>query len=145
MMEETAQTRVISLFNPITGRGPVVLRSDQIRWSAGISPDGRHIALVFPPEQERFIRIIDLHGVTERDIAVTGAHYLTGLDWTADGSGFFAQDEDGHGGRLLHVDLNGASQVVLSGKAYGIASPDGRHVALGRQTIVGNVWMVENP
>ena len=141
IIEADGKTSTVSLFDPIKGRGPVVLRMGRgsNTSDAGISPDGKHFAVA---HNENRIRITDLHGVTEAEIPLEAAESIQGLDWTADGSGFFAEDERG---RLHRVDRSGASQVLWTGVGYGIASPDGKYLATFKSTQPSNVWMVENP
>lgn len=52
--------------------------------------------------------------------------------------------------RLLHVQRDGASQVLWSQSAagfgiWGIPSPDGRYIATFQGKASANVWMAENP
>ena len=149
-------TATVSLFDPMRGRGPRVLETDPIAAALGISPDGKHIAFV-PAKNlpgaidnpERQIRIVNLSGVTEAEVAVQDAEHLVSGDWTADGSGFFAGDTRFTESRLLHVDRSGASQVLFSQRGSqiieGVPSPDGHYLAMFKTAVSGNVWMVENP
>jgi len=74
---------------------------------------------------------------------------LVSLDWMADGSGFIAADQHGRAeARLLHVDRRGAADVLWSEPQldlWGVASPDGRSVALLKGRGAASVWLVENP
>jgi Tol biopolymer transport system component len=112
-----------------------------------ISPDGQHIAFVLPGTPQNRIRIVDLHGTTEREITASGAEGLASLDWSADGTGFFSADQQGGGTRLLHIEHNGTSQVLWTQPAYmwGIPSPNGQYLATFKTEVSANVWMAENP
>ena len=73
---------------------------------------------------------------------------LGGLNWAADGKGWFTASKNEAGVVLLHVDLQG--EVVpmwrLSGglEAHALPSPDGRHLAIGATSWDNNVWLMEN-
>jgi Tol biopolymer transport system component len=147
--EFQGKSRICSLFEPQHGRGPQVLEINGESAGPVISPDGRHIAFVLPETPQNRIRIVDLHGATEREIAVAGAEVLPTLDWSADGIGFFGGDMQSSGSRLLHIERSGASQVLWTQAervyVWGIPSPDGRHLATYKTDVTANVWMVENP
>jgi hypothetical protein len=168
--ERRGNALIASLLDPIKGRGPKILEA-RAAVDPAISPDGRHIAFV--PGHRNRVRILDLHGATESEITVSGAQYLATLDWSADGTGFFSGDIQPAGTRLLHIQRDGASQVlwtqpalitedealirigneksasrIRTGASYqlwGIESPDGRHLATLKTDVSANVWMVENP
>jgi serine/threonine protein kinase len=95
------------------------------------------------------IRIVDLHGATEGEITLSDAQDLQSLDWSAHGTRFFSADLQPETTRLLHVQRNGTSHVLLTqppGFAiWGVPSPDGRYLATFKGSFSSNVWMVENP
>ena len=96
------------------------------------------------------IRVVNLNGATEREIKVPAAQELDSLEWSADGTSFFAgEDTYSNGIRLLHIDSTGQSQPLYGYSArtdiWGIPSPDGRHLATFKAESSANVWMVENP
>jgi eukaryotic-like serine/threonine-protein kinase len=149
--ERRGNVVIASLLDPIKGRGPKILEAKG-SGNPTISPDGKHIALVLPGTPRNRIRIVDLHGATEREITVPGAQYLVTLDWSADGTGFFSGDNQPDFTRLLHIDRSGFSQILWTQTAvpagaavWGIPSPDGRHLATFKTDGTANVWMVENP
>jgi hypothetical protein len=132
------------------GRGPKILEiTDEFTEDATMSPDGRHIAFVPGRGAKNRIRVVDLHGVIESEIRVAGARNLSSLDWSADGTGFFCADLTLSGTRLLHIQRDGASQVLWTQPRnvaiWGIQSPDGRRLATFKTRRSSNVWMVENP
>jgi hypothetical protein len=114
-----------------------------------MSPDGRHIAFVLGGPVKNRIRIVDLHGVTESEITVADTKNLPSLDWDAGGTGFFSADLTLSDTRLLHIERDGASQVLWAQPAgtqiWGISSWDGRRLATFKPRMNSNVWMVENP
>jgi eukaryotic-like serine/threonine-protein kinase len=151
LVEKQGTATILSLLDPLKGRGPKVreISSDSAEEDVMISPDGRHIAFVLEGVPHNRIRIVDLHGTTESEITVQGTKLLMGLNWSADGTGFFASDVTLVGTRLLHIERSGASQVLWTQPASwlmgGLQSPDGRRLAMFRTIRSSNVWTVENP
>jgi Tol biopolymer transport system component len=151
LLERDQKPQIISAVDPIKGRGPKILEipRDVRIGDPTISPDGHHIAFVLGGAVMNRIRIVDLHGATESEISVPHAKNLSSLDWATDGTGFLSGDVMPSGARLLHIEPNGASQVLLAQPAgfaiWGIQSPDRRHLATFRARSSSNVWMVENP
>ena len=77
-----------------------------------------------------------------------GSWSIYGFDWAADGRGFFVGTSAFSGGsQLLRMDLEG-NVYPLWKTAYpytwGVASPDGRRLAILGGTQDQNVWMMEN-
>jgi Tol biopolymer transport system component len=160
LVEMQGKTEIVSLVDPMKGRGPKILEiTGESTGDPTMSPDGRHIAFVLgaanlgrdpmPQGRQNQVRIVDLHGAIESEITIPGAEYLVSLDWSADGTGLFSGDSTPSGTRLLHLERNGASQVLWAlpagGIIWGIPSPDGRHVATFKTRLSANVRMVENP
>jgi Tol biopolymer transport system component len=149
LAETRGKASIFSLLDPMKGRGPKVLETTVNAGGPDISPNGQHIAFVLPGPPHNRIRIVDLHGATEGEITVLGAQDLQSLDWSADGTGFFCADVQPETTRLLHVQRNGTSHVLLThapGWAiWGVPSPDGRYLATFKGSCSSNVWMVENP
>jgi len=144
------------LLDPIKGRGQKVLEKTVdvsglfAAADPAISPDGQHIALLLPGRPRNRIRIVNLHGATEREITVSGADFLLSLDWSADGTTLFSGEGGEETERLLRVQRNGASQVMWSNPGvgigiWGVPSPDGRYLATFKGNPSANVWTVENP
>jgi hypothetical protein len=141
---------ILSLFDPIKGRGPKILElAGQRTVGPAISPDGRHIAFILPGIPQNRIRMITLHGATEEEIIVSEALKLVSLDWSADGTGFFSGDIQPDGARLLHIQHDGKLQIMLTQTAntpiWGIQSPNSQHLAIFKTRINANVWIVEKP
>ena len=109
--EMDGKATTVSLFDPIRGRGPRLFAEDS-KHRALLSPDGKHFAYLVPRTPHRYIRITNLHGVTEADLSVAGVDYLNHLKWSADSSGFFTSDVRANETRLLHVERSGASQIL---------------------------------
>jgi Tol biopolymer transport system component len=150
LVEMQGKSEIVSLIDPVKGRGPkiVEIMGDFTR-NPAMSPDGQHIAFVLPGVVKNRIRIVDLNGAIESEITVPGAEYLASLDWSADGTDFFSEEIRPLVARLVHIQRDGAFQVLWAQTAgvevWGIPSPDGRHLATFRTRLSDNVWMVENP
>jgi Tol biopolymer transport system component len=149
LIETPQNAKTCSLLDPLKGRGPKILETTLEAVGPSISPDGQHIAFVLPGIPRNRIRILDLHGAIETEIAASGAQRLVSLEWSADGTGFYCGDMQPDTERLLHVQRNGPSQVLWSQPflvdLFGIPSPNGRHLATFKINESANVWMVENP
>src|SRR5579884_1024340 len=72
IMKLVGQTSTISLFDPLKGPGPPILRTSMVADDPGISPDGQHLAFVLQQAPAR-IRIVSLKGATEKEIPIEGA------------------------------------------------------------------------
>jgi serine/threonine protein kinase/Tol biopolymer transport system component len=142
-------------FDPIKGRGRELTRVSLNQPVAGygwdVSPDGSRVAFTQFDEREGRLQILRLAGGQAREINVKGWKGLQTLFWAADGRGLFVSPTAGQGATLLYVDLEGHAQVIWQQKwsgiyagAYGVPSPDGRHLAVSAQTEYHNVWLLEN-
>ena len=76
-------------------------------------------------------------------MSVAGLTNLSGLNWTADGTGWFVVVTTSVGPRLVYVDRSGRVTPLLHNAGYTIPSPDGRHVAMTIRVITTNVSSVE--
>ena len=138
---------VVSRFDPFRGRGPEITRNPIGVGDAAISPDGARIALAFGDPRNR-IRMLALDGKTEKEITVTGATLLIGLDWAADGRSFLCGDISAANSSLLRVEFDGTSHLLWTQPGnhsiWAVPSHDGRLLALQGATESANVWTVEN-
>ncbi len=151
--EQTDDDRqlIFTAFDPVKGRGREVTRistDPRLQYNWNLSPDGSQIALEFPAGQNR-IRLLSLTEGKRRDIAVDGWHGFTdGPEWSPDGKGFYIGVSSRRGATVLYVDLKGQASPVWEQKGglqtWGVASPDGRHLAMLAWTVDSNVWIIEN-
>ena len=136
-------------FDPVQGRGSK-LAEFAMEPTAGyewkLSPDGTRIAIVGPDKAR--IHILWLNGQGPQEIAVKGWKSLSGLYWAADGKGFFVSSIKEQEPVIVHVDMQGNARLlweVQGGTStYAVPSPDGRHLAMQKKTVEGNLWMMEN-
>jgi len=138
---------ILSALDPIKGRGPELMRLDidaATDYNYDISPDGTRIAILKCFSQGP-IRIFSLKGQLLQEVSLTGLSFReTGFDWASDGKGFFICSHTLRGSNLLHVDLRGNVHVLWELKdAFGISSPDLRHIAMHGATIDSNIWKME--
>ena len=76
-------------------------------------------------------------------MSLAGLTNLSGLNWTADGTGWFVVVTTSVGSRLVHVDRTGRVTPLHDSAGYTIPSPDGRCVAMMIRLTTTNVWSVE--
>ena len=82
-----------------------------------------------------------------RDLVVNGWYALSSLDWTADGTGFYASSLSPRAATLLYIDLEGRATPMWRHRGslwtWAVPSPDGRHLAILGYTVDSNLWMLE--
>jgi Tol biopolymer transport system component len=143
---------VFTAFDPVKGRGSLSAKFDidpSAEYSWDLSADGTRVAIVKQPDER--IHIVSLDGQAQPEIVVRGWNSFTSAVWALDGKGLFV-GADAKGGRaLLYVDLRGKPSVLWQQKgsgsplpAWGVPSPDGRHLAIHASTLNSSMWMVEN-
>jgi len=147
---------VITAFDPVKGRGKVLrtIERDHVDSSdqSALSPDGSIFAISRPREP---MRLLSLAGGSDREITVKGWPNLTNMDWSSDGKGLYCGSHSPQGSTLLYVDLAGNARVLWqykgalwqhpggAGEVTGIASPDGRHLAIGAAVTNSSIWIIE--
>jgi Tol biopolymer transport system component len=89
-----------------------------------------------------------VNGQPPQDIVVKGWKRVSDVFWAADAKSFFVSSSKNQVPVVLHVDLQGNARVlweVQGGTStYAVPSPDGRHLAMQKMTVDGNMWMMEN-
>ena len=147
---------VISSFDPSgnespRGKGSALFTFDtdpgrNYEWS--ISPDGSLLSFSKVDNHEIRIRFVSLQGGQSFELNVKGWARLVSMNWAADGRSLFISSRSPGGCSLLEVDLRGHVHVVLQQKGgfqtWGIASPDGRHLAVFAASTISEVWTAEN-
>jgi serine/threonine protein kinase len=146
---------VIDVFDPLDGsrkelvRIPIAAGNSAnigFDYSWQLSPDGSQVGIVKRHGTE--IRLVPLHGGPTRTITVKGYHDLLDLNWATDSRGLFVSTVAPGGAGLLHVGLNGVAQPIWhrsqSNPAWGIPSPDGRHLAILGTSTEANAWIIRN-
>jgi len=161
VLEQQSEDRkqvIVSILDPIKGHGPELFRFDVDRVltvlempSCVISPDGTRLAIARNPESP--IEIRSLHGQLIRTIPSQSVRLLSWLRWSADQKGFFVTRKGESGNELLYLDFQGKATSLrkcgggnegLGGRCEGLASPDGRHLAIVDRDQSNNIWMMEN-
>jgi serine/threonine protein kinase/dipeptidyl aminopeptidase/acylaminoacyl peptidase len=149
LTEQKDKELIFYALDPLKGKGKELARSEinpmgYYGWM--VSPDGSKLAAVslLGP----FVRIIDLHTGTKRDVPVPSDWVLQSVTWSADGKAVFVTVWTPKASLLGRVDLSGQTQVLKTGGLSqwmnGIAtSPDGRYLAFGAQTWDNNVWVLQ--
>jgi eukaryotic-like serine/threonine-protein kinase len=148
---------ILSLFDPIKGRGPELGRFDLADGNWAISPNGSMLALVQPGPQQNRIRFVPvsgrdnpvLHNEASREIVIKDWSNMSTLDWSADSAAVFIGALSPRGSVLLRVDLQARTNVLWQRKGsysalWGVPSRDGRYLALRAATLDSNAWLLEN-
>jgi Tol biopolymer transport system component len=141
----------LTAFDPLQGRGKVLRTIPQEPTApfveTALSPDGSTFAVSRRAEAEIHIQLLSLSGGLDRQITVKHWANLTGLDWSPDGKGLYLGAGSPKRSALLYVDLKGNPQVLCQSKTggdtWGIASPDGRYLAIMGVASQSNLWMLE--
>ena len=141
---------IVTAFDPVKGRGRELARFDldpnQHQWYCEISPEGARLAVSASPEGP--LRVVSLRGNRTKMVPMAGVKMNSDLVWAADGNGFYFDTARKGRTVLLHLDLQGHTHVLWENRggnyAFGIPSPDGRHIALAGNPVTSNMWMMEN-
>lgn len=146
---------VVAVFDPLGGPGKELVRIPLdagsnadigFDYSWQLSPNGQWIGIL--KNHGNQIRLVPVAGGQTRTIATKGYSDLLGLDWAIDSQSMFVSTLQPAGATLLHVTLNGNArpiwQQLRSPYAWGIPSPDGRHLALIGVSSDSNVWLINN-
>jgi Tol biopolymer transport system component/DNA-binding winged helix-turn-helix (wHTH) protein len=139
-------------FDPVKGRigglqaGKLI--GDNFDWC--LSHDGKYIAYARNRSalKQFGLRIVSLEDGSQRDISVAGWVEIYGLDWAADNKSLWATAYDTKGNRsLLRVPPRGSAKTLLSyhnvDLEWAIPSPDGRHLAVVKESNTSNVWLLQ--
>jgi len=157
---EDHKQMIFSAFDPLQGRGRELARIDvdpNADYGWDISPDGSRIALLkrMPRtdgkiySSEGVIHVFSWKGERSQEIRIKGAeNFREFVDWAADGKGLILSHRTGTDSELISVDLKGNAKVLWHEEGAisfrGVPSPDGRHLAILRESPYNNVWMIEN-
>ena len=142
---------IIKSFDPAFGKGNELLRipvdpGADYHWA--LSPDGLRVGLLKSEWGSNQIRFFYLHSGESRSITVNGCAELRSLDWAPDSRSVFVGSSGPGGSSLLHVDLNGRAQTIWQQpqplNTWGVASPDGRRLAMFGTSVDANVWMINH-
>jgi DNA-binding winged helix-turn-helix (wHTH) protein/Tol biopolymer transport system component len=137
-------------FDPLTGARHDLFRADEYAsWT--VSPDGSRVAAT----TQGHIEIRSLSGELEKKFEMKGWPHADLIDWAADGKSLFvshpgstASLSEPIGATLLHVDMEGHAKPIWETKTgeytWGLASPDGKYLAIHGMATGRNAWMIEN-
>jgi len=144
----------VTAFDPVKGRGRVLATiavDPGVRCYVVPSPDGTRLAFLKMGEPEGHIQLLALDGRRVHDITFKGWPGCTSLSWAPDGKGMYCGTMTAQGAALLHVDLDGNTQLLWQQRGavgifgfWGEPSPDGQYLAIMTEMMDSNIWMVEN-
>ncbi len=113
-----------------------------------LAPDGSQIAILETRSDSGEIRLFPINGAKPRTILVPGYVNLVSLDWTPDARKMLIATSGPSGVTLLRVSLDGRAEPIWHQSqldaSWGIASPDGRHIATYGSSWDANAWMIED-
>jgi serine/threonine protein kinase len=148
---EDRKRMIVTTLDPIKGRGPELIRFDldsstEAAWYLDLAPDGSRLAVIRGGELP--LQILSLRGEAPREIKLKNWRNLTTVDWAGDGKGLYVSSRVAGEAILLHIDLDGNSQILRRNQGHystqGVPSPDGRHIAMLDSPSDGNMWLMEN-
>jgi Tol biopolymer transport system component/predicted Ser/Thr protein kinase len=136
--------------DPEKGIGAELARTP---WMVGVladwdvSPDGSLVALPNHDNRSATIRLVRLdhraHEPAEWTVELKGLSDLSGLTWSADGTGWFVSVNTTVGKHLYYVYLDGRRHLIGDIQGWAVPSPDGRRVAYLDRIVAANAWMIE--
>jgi serine/threonine protein kinase len=146
--QQSSTELIFTAFDPVNGNSHEVARVQRESGieDSGLSPDGQFIAVIKVGAKN--IRLLSLAGQPNREIVLKNWSSFSSIDWAADSKGLFVtSNPTGWKSSLLYVDLAGNAhqlwQVKGATQSWGIASRDGKYLAIPGPTISSNVWMAE--
>jgi hypothetical protein len=144
---------VISAFDALVGPGKELVRIPLEAGSSAdigfdyswqLSPDGSRIGIV--KRYGKQIRLVPLAG--GQSTTIDRYSDLLELNWAFDSQSMFVSIQRPGAVVLMHVGLNGDAQSIWqqpqSSLAWGIPSPDGRHLAIISTGAESNAWLIGN-
>jgi len=146
LAERVDKQQIYSLVDPMRGRLSELGRHDgDPFW--GLSPDGTKIAIV--PYSEDRVEILDLKSKQIREIRPVPPQTALQIPvWSADGRRLFLTAFPNDRGRLLEMEMNGHTNLLLQNPTgwigYPTASPDGKHLAYIYVAEESNVTLLEH-
>jgi eukaryotic-like serine/threonine-protein kinase len=150
---------VFSELDPVRGVGAELARTAftaSIRGDWALSPDGTMVAIPDHDRHQARIRIVKLDsstaGPVEAILAVPDMAPLNGLNWSADGRGWYAvilrsprPEWPFTRSALAYIDLKGHAHVLreFEGTSFAVPAPDGNRLAFVDFLVSSNAWMLE--
>jgi Tol biopolymer transport system component len=145
--------------DPVRGVGAELARTAftwGIRGDWALSPDGSMVAIPDHDRQQARIRLVRLDspmsGPVETTLEISAMAPLNGLNWSADGRGWYAvilrsprPEWPFTRSALTYIDLEGHARVLreFEGTSFAVPSPDGKRLAFVDFLISSNAWMLE--
>lgn len=114
-----------------------------------LSPDGQYIAIPNHDPSNAKVRLLRLGPQAgkdaEREITLPGLANIAGLNWAADGTGWFVSVHTNIGRRMYFYGLDGHLNSLGPIQGWAVPSPDGKKVAFVDKIGNDNVWIMQRP
>ncbi|HZD30020.1 MAG TPA: protein kinase, partial [Candidatus Angelobacter sp.] len=149
LSEDTGKLKTFSTIDPVRGRLEEIAKVEtqgELSTSWDLSPDGNKIALVENLSDK--VRILNLQSKEMQVIdPMPPQKGLQRAAWSADGKRLYLS-AFGDGGRLLEMDADGKTRLLLENPGgwigYPVPSPDGKRIAYSYAVNESNVTLLEH-
>ncbi len=139
-------------FDPLNGKGKELARTalDEPRnLSLSVSPSGGRAIISSRDMLKGQLRLVDFRDGSARSIPLPKGWEIWSVSWNQDETAALISLWGFEAG-MAAVTLDGKATLLIAGKSRSefyyspICSPDGRHLAYGKQGWNANVWLLEN-
>jgi eukaryotic-like serine/threonine-protein kinase len=150
LFEVLKDQRILSLFDPLKGRGPKLTQAD-VAWNDygwSLSADGKKISMLLNSDPSR-IEILDTQGSKNNPIQLKGWQVQCS-SWSPDNQHLYVSGVMGSGFSVALISLDGKVMGLLDvplGQGWPTAlqpSPDGHYLGYVLRLFDANVAMLEN-
>jgi Tol biopolymer transport system component/DNA-binding winged helix-turn-helix (wHTH) protein len=138
-------------FDPVTGKTEALpqFKIDNRTPAWNLSPDGKVLLTSSADglEKNPSFNLYSLEDGSKRTVAVKGWAGINGIDFAADSKSVWVAANTNTGKwAVLNIGLQGKTRVMLEDAEmiwWVVAAPDGKHLAIPKNRIASNVWMVQ--
>ena len=142
---------VLSMLDPVRGKGREITRLRAVSPQWALSPDGTRIVISDDLANPKGLVILSLAAGTKNTVHLSDSRWQPEyVCWSADGKRLFATALSDLESSLLSIDENGRTEVLRNRPYAGglffnpKVSPDGRYLAFTERTNRINLFLLEN-